>query len=224
VPLNGLTNEKNASLAKIEERSQLTPVAIGILGVTEKVLAPALNPGVLYAVAYRKEGVPKDLEEALKVGVKEVQAAQKRKDRGEKEEQPESGDKKPKGSDWHPVLTKYGLTEKDLVNGAPKFIRVNGYELPTDASLFVFVDTNGKDPGKIVTHIATTTGLATGSQAASELVFDGRKGKDGERAHVGLKGCLPLQIGQKRMVSFTIDFTLDCPPPSDAAPWRMPGK
>jgi len=33
---------------------------------------------------------------------------------------------------------------------------------------------------------------------------------------------VPLQIGQKRMVSFAIDFTLDCPPPSDAAPWRMP--
>ena len=223
-PLNWITSEKNAALNKFEERSQLQPIPLGTIATTEKVLMPQLEANQLYTLAFRQEGMPKELGEAIKTGYKEVQAALKRAARGEKEETPAEGDKKPKGNDWHGVLAKYGLTAKDLeaadADTKLKIMRLNGgtYEIPTDTSLFLFFDNSGK----FVAHLPTATGLTGGNLAPCELTFDARKGDNGERAHALLKGCLPLQAGTKRGVSFQLDFILDCPPSSATESWRLP--
>lgn len=212
-PVSALTAEKNASLPKLEDKSQLNPIAIGTIAVTEKVLTPALPANQLYTIAFRKGGTPKDLAEALKVGVKEVQAAAKKK--GDKEE---GEAEKKKGPDWKSVIGKYGLTEKDLEAGEPNFVRLNGYEVPIEKDAFLFHN----NEGKFVAHVLAGAGLTAGSLVPSDLTFDTAKTKEGDKARIELRACVPLQAGQKKGVSYKLEFTMDCAPNSPATPWRLP--
>lgn len=215
-PVSWLTSDKNPSLQKIEEKTQQSPIAIGTIATTEKMLVPALPANQLYTLGYRKEGFTKELSEAIKAGIKELHTAEKKKEHGEKDEG--AGDKKSKGPDWRSMIAKYGLNEKDLAAGEPAFVRVNGYEIPTDKAAFIFQD----NAGKIIAHLQTSSSLNSGSLVANDLLFDSAKTKEGAKAHVELRGCVPLQAGQKKGVSFKLEFTIDCRPNSPEVPWRLP--
>jgi formylglycine-generating enzyme required for sulfatase activity len=219
-PVNFLSAEKGVQVQKLQDRSQTQPLLVGTLATTEKLLQPALQPG-LYGLTFRESGVPKELTTAIHVGYKEVQAALKRKEKGgEEEAKPEEAKEK---NDWRAVLARFGLTEKDLEpkdsKDSLKIVRISGYEVPTDSNVFLFYD----NAGKPVAHLPTHASIGNATVAHLELLFGaGQTADKTERAQVELKIRVPLQQGQKRCAEFKLELLLDQPPPAQEQNWRLP--
>lgn len=239
-PTNFLSREKNPAADKLLERSQQTPLVVGMLVLTEKSLLPDLPAGQ-FTVLYRQQGVPKELTEALKQGHKEVQAALKAKERSgeepKKDEKPaddkkkddDKQDKNKKGA-WRDVIARFGLTEADL---EPKdaldklnFVRVRGAAkdnaivVPTDKNHFLFFDSEGRMAGLVE---AGTNKPGAGSPVSSALELTAHKhdAKDGTK--VALHFSVPISNqSDKRAMALKMDMIVDCAPPSATNPWRLP--
>ncbi|MBK8101035.1 MAG: SUMF1/EgtB/PvdO family nonheme iron enzyme [Planctomycetes bacterium] len=240
-PTNFLAPEKSAAGDKLLERSQQTPLVVGMLALTEKALNPDMPAGQ-YTVLYRQHGVPKELTDALKAGHKEVQAALKAKERSGGAEEPKKDDKpaddkkkdddkqdKNKKGAWRDVIAKFGLTEADL---EPKdaldklnFIRLKGavkdnlIVVPTDTNCFLFFDSEGRMAGLVP---AGTNKPAVGNPLASALALTAHKHGDKDGTKVELQFSVPLNNqSDKRQMVFKLELTIDCAPPSATNPWRM---
>ncbi len=225
-PVNWLTNDKTQDLNKLLDRSQTEPLLIGTLASTANLVEPAVPLGI-YSVLFRREGMPRDLTDAIKAGFKEVQAEKKRRakagDKAEKkEETPQEGQDAKKGS-WQSVLPRYGLTEKDLEDAEHasdiKFVRIDGMQISTETDVFLL---HGIE-GKVIAAIAGTNKKpAQGNPFAPEIaVTADAKGL----AKVLMRIGTPVQLqNPKRFVDLQLPLTLDTPAPTAEKPWRIPGQ
>jgi formylglycine-generating enzyme required for sulfatase activity len=230
-PMNWLSKDKNPDLGKLLEASQRQPVLIGTLVTTVPLHDPLLQPGI-YSVLFRRDGLPKELADSIKLGHKELAAAAKKaktedKDgdkaaadnKGEKDDKADSDDKKKKVSPWREVIRRYGLTEedvakKDAADGNVPFIRVDGIEVPTNDDCFLFFGNEGK-----VVSLRTKAKKPEAAPAAggSIQVADDGKGK----ALATLSITAPLAAAaQKKYLGFTLQLLLDRPAPTADKPWR----
>jgi formylglycine-generating enzyme required for sulfatase activity len=229
MPVSWLSPEKNAELGKLLDKSQGSPLLIGTLATTEKLmLASELEPG-LFTVQYRKAGMPKELVEAIKQGHKDLVAARKGKPKAdEKKADEKGGDEKDakkqdegKRPSWREQITRAGLTDAEVEqaeNGVLKFVRIDGTQVPTDDDVFLLLDgTEGKVVGVVP---ATSHRPAVGKAFASELTVE--KGA-GDKAVAKLRFGVPLRGTDTKVVGeFRLHLPLGCAVPSAAAPWRLP--
>jgi len=215
MPVNWLTNDKAAELAKLLERTHTAPLLLGAFATTEPIKDPDLPPG-LYTLLYRKEGMPKELTEAIKQGHKEIQAALKQKGKGEEEK---ADDKK---GAWREVIKRFGITEADLETKEAArgldFVRIDGVQIPTENDTFLLMSSL---EGKVVGAIPASSHRPAPVKAfASELTLE--KG-DKEKAIAKFRFGVPIRATEpQRTAEFRFYLTLDCEPPSAGKPWRMP--
>lgn len=238
-PVDGLSADKNVSLEKLLEQSVATPFVVGTFATTTPLVEPTAPAGH-YTVLFRKDGMPRELVEAIKQGHKELAAKPKPK---EKEEEPaeDDGDGKPEGKpkdektgkgkgkakeqerkgSWREVIARFGITEQDLApkeaaNGL-KFVRIDGMEVPTDHDCFLLHGPEGKIVGVVR---ATNQKPAHGTPGASTLSLEADpKGRALARFVFNAPLCLQ---NPKKVVSFVFAPTLDRPLPGADAAWRLP--
>ncbi|HZN38354.1 MAG TPA: SUMF1/EgtB/PvdO family nonheme iron enzyme [Planctomycetota bacterium] len=225
-PVNWLAKDRALDLAKLLEKSQETPLVIGTLVTTANQLAPAAPAG-LYTVLYRKEGMPRELTEAIKQACKDLAALKKAKARGG-EEAAGSEDKGKGGKNqkegWREVIARYGLTEKDLEAIEPgkekelAFVRLDEVQVPTDRSYFLLY--SGSE-GKIVAFIhAPSQEPSSTGPVPSGLVLEA-SGKANTVAKFTFGVPLTKQ-NNKRFAQFQFQVTLEQEPPTAEKPWRLP--
>lgn len=224
-PVNWLSKEKNADLAKLLDRSHTTPLLIGTLASTSALLEPKAPAG-LYSVLYRKEGVPKELVDAVKLGHKELAAAAKQKPKDDKAE-PEAGgeaddkkDKKDKKGNWRDVVARFGLTEediasKDAADGNLKFVRIDGIEVPVQDPHFLLHNNEGKIVGIVKSPNAKpAAGAAMQGVVGIEANAQGKSG-------IKLQFSVPLQQASKKAIEVNLHLLLDHAAPTAEKPWRL---
>lgn len=226
MPVGWLAPDKNAELAKLVEKSQGTPLLLGTLATTEKLLlAKELEPG-LYTVLYRKAGMPKELVEAIKQGHKDLVAARKAKpkadDKGGGDEKDSKKQDEAKKPSWREHIVRAGLTEADVdqaENGVLKFVRIDGTQVPTDDDVFLLMDST---EGKIVGVVPSTNHRPASSKAfTNELTIE--KGP-ADKALAKLRFGVPIRGTDARSVGeFRLHLPLACPAPSASSAWRLPG-
>ena len=227
-PVNWLSKEKGADLQKLLEKSETTPFLIGAFATTADLIDPAVPPGI-YIVQYRKEGMPRELGDAIKTGHKELGAMGKSKAKeGDKPEEgaPEEKDKdkpgKEKKAGWREVIQRYGITEKDLETKEAahglKFVRIDGVEVSTEHGCFLLL--GGTDAKLVAAIPASNQTPVAGTPFPSELVLEAdKKGKAIAKFRFGM----PLQPQNgKKIVDFHFQVTLDRPAPTAETPWRLP--
>ncbi|MCU0865478.1 MAG: formylglycine-generating enzyme family protein [Planctomycetes bacterium] len=219
-PVNWLSKEKNADLAKLLDRSHTSPLLIGTLATTSALLEPKAPAG-LYSVLYRKEGVPKELVDAIKLGHKELKQKAKEDKAKDEPAEEEAGPKKDKKGNWRDITSRFGLTEediaaKDAADGNIKFVRIDGIEIPIKDACFLLHSNDGKVAG-IVT--APNAKPAVGAALAGTIALGAdAKGKAAAKLHFSL----PLQQGGKKMVEVQLHLLLDRDAPAADKPWRLP--
>lgn len=228
VPVNWLSNEKSPEIAKLLDKSEQAPLLVGTLAISQAATEPALPSGI-YSVLFREHGLPKELVEALKVGHKELLAAQKaakeeKKDAGKEEKDDKKDDKKKaaKGN-WREVVARFGLTDEDVINkdaadGQVKFVRIDGLQVQVEHDCYLF---HGGPDGKIVAALPSKTNAPAVVPAANQsLVLEAdAKGK----ALVKLHFVAPLAQGNaKKVVEFRLHLLMDLPAPAADKPWRLP--
>ncbi|MBX3461594.1 MAG: SUMF1/EgtB/PvdO family nonheme iron enzyme [Planctomycetes bacterium] len=214
-PVNWLSADKNPELGKLLDATQQQPLLVGVLVTTVPLAAPELPAGA-YAVLFRKQGVPRELTEAVKVGHKELAAPAKKPKNGETEAAA------PGKGGWREIVARYGLTEadvasKDAANGL-KFVRVDGLEVPIEHDLLLL---SGSD-GKVAAFTqAPNHKFALGGPLAPEIAVEAcAKG----RMQVKLRAGAPASAANaKRVVDMRLHFTLDRPAPAAGDGWRLPG-
>ncbi len=218
-PVNWLTNDKSQDLNKLLDRSQTTPLLIGTLALTEKLAEPAVEAGH-YSVMFRKEGMPKELTDALKVGYKEVQEAKKQKAKNGGKDNGKEG-QEPKAGGWRDVLARFGLAEQDLVDAESlssiKFVRIDEIKVPTEGDCYLLFGNEGK---VVAVLPATNKKPALGNPFVPtiELGAD-EKGRMKARFRIGM----PLQQqNPKRFVDLQMDLVVDLAPPAADKAWRVP--
>lgn len=232
MPVLWLTNDTKVNeLGKLLEKTHVTPMVLGTLALTEAIKNPDIAAG-LYTVCYRKEGMPKELADAIKQGHKELLAAQKQKGKGGEAEdpnaakpEPEAGKDKPekeKKGNWRDLCTKYGITDADLVTKEAahglNFLRIDGTTVPTDDDCFLLLSAV---EGKVVATVkATNHRPAPGNAFANDLNL-GKGEKQGSLAK--FKFGIPIKAqDKKRVAEFHLNLELDCAPPSAELIWRLP--
>lgn len=222
-PLNFVTADKNLRGRKLEEHSQSTPIPLGTLVLTEKALQPKLGKGI-YTVAWRGEGMSRELVNAIKQGHKEVQTALRRRAQGGKEKEGEAAPEEEleiKQGDWQAVLKRYGLTPEDLeAKDAPstlKMIRLGGLEVPTDRNVFLF----WSNEGKWVAH-APAGGLADHKNGEPTAVLGEKQIEKARHAMVGFTASMPLLQGDRRRIEYRLEIVLEQGPPKPDEAWRVP--
>ena len=237
-PVNFLTKEKNAEVGKLLEKSMESPILLGVLMSTDKMLAPAAPAGT-YSLLYRKGGMPKQLVEAIKQGHRElaVMAKSKPDDKGEeadaKEKDGDKPDKKDKDKDkkasWRDVIARFGLTEKDLeskdaADGNLKFVRIDGVEVATDDDCFLLLNNEGKIAAAWkATNAKPTAANAFPSAITLEANTAGTEVKDKTRAVAKLHFGVPIVAGNnKRVADVHLHVVLDREAPTADKPWRLP--
>lgn len=215
-PMNWLSNDRNVDLNKLLERAQVTPLLVGVLATTEKLVDPAVPPGI-YSVQYRREGMPRELTDAIKAGHKELQDLKKRKAKsGEKAE----GEEAPKKGPWLEVITRYGLTEKDLEEAQHatdvKFIRVGATQVSTESDMFLLSGLEGTVVG-VIPGTNKKPALGNAFQPEAHVAAD----KQG-RLQMALRFGTPLKVQDpKKFADMNLVLTLDLPAPSAEKPWRV---
>lgn len=229
-PVTWLSHEKNAELQKLLERSQTTPMLVGVLACSGNLVDPAVPAG-LWSVLYRKEGLPREVVDAIKQGHRELAALAKAKPKGEpKDDKPaDSGDKdkkddKNKKAGWREVIARYGLTEKDVepkeaAEGNLKFMRIDGLEVPTDRDCFLL---HGNE-GKVIAVVpATNARPAVGGVTPNAIALDA---DPQGRSVARIRFVVPLSASNlKRVVDFDLRIVFDRPAPTAERPWRLPAK
>ncbi|MEQ1633487.1 MAG: hypothetical protein ABL997_14010, partial [Planctomycetota bacterium] len=236
-PVDWLSSEKNATLAKLVERSQTTPLLVGTLATTAPLEVPKMPAG-LYSVAFRGNGMPKELKDAIKAGYKEVQEELKRKEREAKSGAAAAAEEgEPKKGDWRTVLTRYGLSEKDLEpKGADAdlgIVRLGTLEVPVAHDVFVFFDNKGKWVAQ-----CKASDLVAGALSPSEVLFGSGKAPKTDKpaangaapdkaepkdhAKVEFKIRVPLLKDQRKAVEYKLDLLLEQAPPAAGETWRLP--
>jgi hypothetical protein len=237
-PTNWLARDRAMAYDKVLDRSEHTPLVVGMLAVTEKIVSPELLPGQ-YTVLYRQAGMPKELTEAIKAGHKEVQAALKAKERGEdpkevkkEEKKGEKGDKedgKQGKAGWRDVIGRFGLAEADLepADAVEKinFVRVKGAAkdnslvVPVDKNYFLFFDSEGRMVG--LTEAGQRPALGPATESTIALAAKQVDGKDASL--VTIQFTVPPNTGsEKREATFRLELTVDVKAPSATNKWRMP--
>jgi formylglycine-generating enzyme required for sulfatase activity len=224
-PVNWLAKDRALDLPKLLEKSQETPLVVGMLVTTAKQLAPEAPAG-LYTVLYRKEGMGRDLSDAIKQGCKELAALKKAKARGA-DEGSEDKDKGKAGKGqkdgWREVLARFGLTEKDLEAIEPgkekdlAFVRLDDVQVPTDRNYFLLY--SGSE-GKIVAFVpAPSQDPSSSGPVPSGLVLEPSKANTVAKFTFGV----PLtKQNLKRVAQFQFNLTLEQEPPTAEKPWRLP--
>jgi hypothetical protein len=221
-PVNWLSQEKNADLGKLLEKTQEEPMLIGTFATTVPLAEPAVAAGH-YSVLFRKEGMPRELVDAIKAGHKEMAAlARKPKKDDDKDKDTEDGGKEHKAG-WRDVLARFGLTEADVTpkeaaNGL-KFIRIDGQEVSTERDCFLLYGNEGKVTAVVP---ATNQKLAIGSNAITpDITLEAdAKGRAVVKFRIGSPA---TSRNSKRVVEIPFQVTLDRAAPTGDDAWRLPG-
>lgn len=229
-PVNWLAKEKNLELTKLLERSQMSPVLIGTLATTAPLLDAKVAAGI-YSVLYRKEGLPREVVEAIKQGHRELSVKKPKDDKkdGEKAEGESEGDKgekkegkKEAKATWRDLVARFGLTEadiagKDAADGHVKVIRLDGVDVPTTDDVFLLHNYEGKIVGVLP---STNAKPAVGVPFPSALVVEAN---DKGKAVAKFRFAVPLlQNNSKRVADFHLNVVLDRAAPTADKPWRLP--
>jgi formylglycine-generating enzyme required for sulfatase activity len=215
-PVNFLSRDKNADLAKLLDKAESTPLLFATFVTTMPAVAGKVPPGS-YSLLFRKGGRPKELVEAVKAGHKELAAAAKRG----KDEEPQDDKKDAKKNAWREVVTRYGLTDKDLeskdvADGNVKFVRIDEFEVPIEEDTILV---HGFD-GRVVATIPASQKPANGAPAASTLRLEATA--DG-KSMVKFQFVAPLSQGNpKKVATFQVTIPLDRAAPTADKPWRLP--
>ncbi len=211
-PLNMLTDDKRDKGKKLDERSWLAPLPIGTLSLTEPALKPKLTGGI-YTVAWRRAGMPRELDDAIKRGNRDIKAAIKRnKDKGLEEVLKEIE------GDWKSTLMRFGLKPADVAVDIPKFVRLGKLEVSTERDMLLFFDNNGE-------WAAATPGsrLTTAKELGpTDVVFDSAQYEGAEHARVTFQANMPLLKDGRQGAEYKIELILEQGPPSANAGWRLP--
>ena len=109
------------------------PFIVGTLITTEKLQAPAVEPGI-YTLCFRHSGMPSELQKALPEAVRALKAAEKKG--GEAEAEP---------GDWTKALKKFGITNEEVLAGTVDFVRLapGGLKVSTKQHMWVLRDKKG---------------------------------------------------------------------------------
>ncbi len=223
-PVNWLGTEKSVDLGKLLDQTQQQPLLIGTLATTMPIAEPAVPAGH-YSVLFRKHGVPRELQEAIKAGHKELAAQAKRGKKADgKEAADDSGEQSPKDkkAGWREVVARFGLTEQDVAakeaaNGLD-YVRIDGYQVSTEHDVFLL---HGNDGKVVATLRAPNQKFALGGPVVPEITFDAdAKG----RAVVKFRAGAPASaLHTKRVVDMHLHVTLDRKAPAADEGWRLPG-
>ncbi|MCB9877331.1 MAG: SUMF1/EgtB/PvdO family nonheme iron enzyme [Planctomycetes bacterium] len=227
-PVNWLSSDKRARLDQMLEGSQEKPLLIGGLAATAAFGCGA-EPG-LYALFYRDAGIPKDLQEAVKRGhkqiTKELKEAEKNKGKEKESDKKddEKADKQEKNEQWRTVVKRFGLTDEDLADasaadGDVGFVRIDGVKIDTTRSAFLLAT-----DGKIVAALPGTKHKPTaGPAAAATMVIEAGTKEQKDKAVAKLTFSIPLIAGkEQKAVGFELHVGLDQEPPTAETPWRLP--
>lgn len=229
-PVTWLSHEKNADLQKLLDRSQMTPMLIGVLASSSNLVDPAVPAG-LWSVLYRKEGLPREVVDAIKQGHRELSALAKSRpktdgkdDKADGGDKDKKDDKKDKKGGWREVIARVGLTEKDVepkeaADGNLKFVRIDGLEVPADRDCFLL---HGNE-GKVIAVVpATNAKPSVGGVVANTIAIDA----DSQgRSVARIRFVVPLSAANlKRVVDFDLRLAFDRPAPTADRPWRLPAK
>jgi formylglycine-generating enzyme required for sulfatase activity len=221
-PVNWLSKDKNPELGKLLDQSQASPLLVGALMTTSPMTSPAAPAG-LYSVLYRKAGVPRELVDAVKMGHKELVAAQKQKgDKPEAEEDKKDDKKQDKKKAWRDVTSRFGFTDEDLLSkdaadGNLKFLRMDGCQVPVNDDVFLLYGNEGK---VVAAWPAPNAKPALAAAAPSALSIEANdKGKAVAKFRFGA----PIAQGNaKKVADVQLHITLDRDAPSAEKPWRLP--
>lgn len=167
-PPNHMGIERGVSLGKLREKAQESPLAIGVLMVTEPLAEPSLKPG-MYTVYYREAGMPKELDDALRDAKRDMNIAKKTK----KDVDPTAK--------WHEALAHYGITTDDLGKDKVEFVRPRPgkLEVPTDKSMYLFRANSAQGgAGDFVAAIPAGQELHTKSYDGASLAITTKDGKE----------------------------------------------
>lgn len=220
-PVNFLAKEKSMELAKLVERSQLSPMLVGTLVVTVPIAEPAVPAGI-YSLLFRHAGVPKELTEAIKAGHKSLTDKSKKKD-DDKEKDAAAQEKERK---WRDVVTRFGLTDddiasKDAADGNLGFVRIEGLQVPIEHSVFLLYGNEGK---MLASWKAAAPKPVAAPVPGTLTMSAGKDGKTAAKLHFT---ALALQ-GAKKHAEFVVELLLDMAAPTNDKPWRQstatPGK
>lgn len=225
-PVNWLAKDRTMDLAKLLEKSQETPLVVGTLVTTANQLAPAAPAG-LYTVLYRREGMTRELSEAIKQGCKELATQKKaKKSGGEEAGAEDKGKGKGNKDGWREVIARFGLTEKDLEGIEPgkekdlAFVRLDDVQVPTERNYYLLY--SGSE-GKIVALVpAPSQEPSASGPVPSSLVLE-PSGKANTVAKFAFGVPLTKQ-NNKRVAQFQFHVTLEQEPPTAEKPWRLPAR
>jgi len=217
-PTNWLGKEKRPDLKKLWASSHQTPLVLGTL-ISTKAIDGLQSEGDMFTVLYRAEGMPRELEDAIKRGYKEVQAALKAAAKAAKNKK-KVDDKKTKRG-WNDVLRRYGLTPKDLepkgANDDIDFVRIDGVVVKTDRGAFLLHN----NEGKVVASIPAPKFRPVANKPfATEMKLEANgDGKAIAKFRVGI----PMTLNNpNRVAALHFHLPLDCQPPTPEKPWRLP--
>lgn len=250
-PVDWVTKDPRLDLPKLLEKSQTSPLLVGTFVTTVALLEPKVAAGH-YSVLYRKEGVPKELTEAIKAAVKDLANGKKKpddtssdaplgsdpmggsepkdkekdKDKGKSKEK--EGKDKPEKQDpkkaWREIVTKFGLTDEDL-SGKDA---ANGLDFIRIDGVKVPTNTDcfllHDNDGKVAAAIPVpTAGRPTAGNAfAPEFAFEANAA--GKAIAKFHVGAQLLHKTPKKVVDMHFTVTLDQPMPTADTPWRLPGQ
>lgn len=225
-PVNWLWQDK-PDFGKLLEKAQQEPILVGTFATTVPLAEPAVPAGH-YSVLFRKEGMPKELEAAIKAGHRDMAAlarkpkkdADKDKDKDKEGAEPEDDDGKEKQGAWREVLARYGLTDADVTpkeaaNGL-KFVRIDGLEVSTERDCFLL---HGNE-GKVVAVVpAPNQKLAIGAPFPPTLVLEAdAKGRMVAKFRTGAPAS---PRDPKKVVGVPFQVTLDRMMPGPDEGWRL---
>lgn len=209
-PVNFLTTEKKLDLAKLLDGSQGHPLLLGTLAVTSAMTEPVAPRGI-YSLLYRRAGVPKELNDAVKALHKLLNAKKKPDDK-------EDDKTVEKRTELRRITQRFGLTDDDVAaddakNGQVKFVRIEGKQVPIDEDVFLLFGNDGKVAG----FVKATAGKPVGAAAPGLLKMEDKGGK----THATIRFTVPVNQDGKKFAEFTLPLSLDLEAPSADKPWRQ---
>ncbi len=207
-PMNHISEAKNFNARNLGDETATRPAALGVLVLTVPAAEPAIPVGI-YTVEFREKGIPRELQDAIKAGVRWVQ---KNKDKpADKQEE--------KDEAWTKVVKRFGLTDEDLAQDdavtAIKYVRVQGFKVPTDSKVLLFRD----GQGDYVATIPYTRGVPqTTSYEGATLITGDKGGKT--QATIGFAVPSTSKSSRKALV-FELSLVLD-QAIGEGPTWRVP--